>query len=127
MATRLNTRIDGLTLIELVLVLVIVGTISAVAIPSYIERSNYDLMKKKIDVSGSVKSAMVIAIADNKLYPTVEELTAYVQGEEVAATLAGVTLKIESINYIVPTYTDSNCTKMTSAIQDKVQCVGSIP
>ena len=96
MATRLNTQNDGLTLIELVMILVIVGIISAVAIPSYIERSNYDLMKKKIDVSGSVKSAMVIAIADNKLYPTVEELTAYVQGEEVAATLAGVTLKIES-------------------------------
>lgn len=127
MARRTNPRNDGLTLIELVMVLVIVGIISAVAIPSYIERSSYDLMKKKIDVSGSVKSAMVLAIADNKLYPTVEELTAYVQGDEVIASLDGVELKIEGLNYTVPTYTDSNCTKITSAIKDKVQCVGSIP
>lgn len=120
-------RHKGFSLIELTMVLVIIGLISAVAVPRYIQRSTHNLITFKQNIGKSVKSAMVIAQADNKSLPTVRLLASYVQGEKVTAGTSGVRVTIKGSSYMVPTYTDEQCKSATTSIHDRVHCVGSIP
>jgi len=117
----------GFTLIELVIVIAILGLLAAVAIPKFVDLSGDALVASKQGMSGAVKSAHAIAIADLKGFPTVTELASYVNGESVAASGTGVVVDIDGTSYTVPTYTASNCTTATTAASDTVKCVGSIP
>ncbi|WP_455219717.1 type II secretion system protein, partial [Kaarinaea lacus] len=62
---------SGFTLIELVLVLVIIGLLSAVAIPKYIEVNSEQDVAEKNQLTGTVKTALVIAQADTSASPSV--------------------------------------------------------
>ncbi len=79
-------------------------------------------------MSGAVKSAHAIAIADLKGFPTVTELATYVQGEGVAVATdgSGIDVDINGNIYTVPTYQNTTCTTATSLATHTVQCVGSI-
>lgn len=114
-------RQAGMTLIELVIVIVVLGIIAAVAAPRFADIST-SAKTASIDGSvGAVKSAHTIAIGELKRVPTVTELTGYVDGGTAVAT--GVQVTIGGTNYTILTFTDSACTAATAAVGNSVSCV----
>ena len=119
---------SGFTLIELVMVIVILGILGAIAVPKFVDLSGSATTAAGKGMSGAVKAAHAIAIADLKTFPTVTQLATYVNAEGVSAAATGVTVDINGSSVTVPTFTDSSCTSgnETSAVGDVVQCVAQL-
>ena len=117
---------SGFTLIELVMVIVILGILGAIAVPKFVDLSGDATTAAGKGMSGAVKAAHAIAIADKKRFPTVTELATYVNGEGVGPAATGITVDINGSSATVPTFIDSTCTNATTAVANTVQCVGAL-
>lgn len=119
----------GFTLIELVIVIAILGILAAIAVPRFVNLSGEATTAAKRGMSGTVKSAHAIAVAEIKDFPTLTQLETYVNGEgvQVATANDGIEVTIDGDPYTVPTFTATDCTGATGLPGDVVRCVGSIP
>ena len=123
------SKVKGFTLIELVIVIAILGILAAIAIPKFVNLQDDALLASKKGMSGAVKSAHAIAIADLKDFPNVTQLAGYVNGEGVTEVDGGIEVQIDGAPHVVPTYTAADCAaaSVTTDVGDEVQCVGTIP
>lgn len=115
----------GVTLIELVMVIVVLGILAAVAVPRFVDLSSEATTAAQTGNAAAVRSALTSYIAANKVYPTVTELGTFVSDGTVVAT--GIQVTINGANVVIPTYTDAGCSagSETTAVGNTVMCVGT--
>ena len=126
-----NKQQAGFTLIELVMVIVILGILAATALPRFVNLSGQALDAAQAGVSGAVRSTHVVLVAQRaatgeaEVNPTVTQLAA---GMTPAGTAVptGVQVEIDGDDFIVPTFTNPDCTGPTDDEDDVVACVGEI-
>jgi type II secretory pathway pseudopilin PulG len=112
---------------ELVLLMAVIGMLAAVAVPQYVQQVEIQDITAKENVAGRVRSALVLALADQKAFPSVHTLASYVQADRVTADGSGIIVAVNGNAFEVPTYADKSCATPTASVRDPVMCVGNIP
>jgi len=122
---RIKTQQKGFTLIELAIVIAIIGILVAIAVPQFVDLQSEARTAQEEATLNSVRSAIAMYIAENKVAPTTSDL----QSE---LTVQGGTINIDGSNnlefdtgnrtFIVETYSDSDCSTNASS-GDQVNCV----
>ena len=118
-------RSGGFTLIELIVVIIILGILAAIVVPKFFQGKDAAVTVAKKAVVGSVRSAWAVAYAKDSKYPTVSEIANSVEEGATAAT-TGIQVTIDGSDYIIQTYTDTDCANATAATNDSVKCVGTL-
>lgn len=116
----------GLNMVEIMAILVILALFGAMAIPRSGEQPDNQAHTGPDHNVGLVKTAHATAIADLKRFPTVDELSGYVDGSKSGASARGVQVFNAGTQYTIPTYSDSGCRHHTKAVTDPVACVGTL-
>lgn len=103
-STRIGRRLQaGFTLIELVVVIVIIGILAAVAIPSLTGVSDQAQIAKNTATLGALKSAWSSAFAVARAAPSVAAVAA--QMSDPTCTVAGTVITCGTAATITTTFT----------------------
>ena len=122
---KFQSKQKGFTLIELIVVIVILGVMSAIAVPQFIDLQEDARMAVADGVEGSLRSAATLAyskslidgtegVADSDITTnlgTIETINGYPE-----PTAAGIGLMVDLSNDIVATYAGDTATFTVSAI-----------
>ena len=87
----------GFTLIELMIVIAIVGSIAAVAIPSYLDYIAKSQASEAVTLTGAVRSPLKEYYASNGVLPSVGELGVQSEGKYVL----GITIFSTATNVVI--------------------------
>lgn len=116
-------KAKGFTLIELAIVIVIIGILVAIAVPRFTDLSSQATQAAKEASYGSIRSAYAIAIAEQKGYPTVQNILDKLEG---GATFAGGKIRVPiggAATDIANVYTDTDCQTAATAVTNTVRCI----
>jgi type II secretory pathway pseudopilin PulG len=118
----------GLTWVESLMVIAVLGIISGVAVPKLVGMSNHMTNTAKKEAVEAVKSAFAVSIQETQRFPDVTELAEYVDAEGVKPTENGIQVNINGDNYTVATLSSTECLKdePTQGVSDIVRCIGDI-
>ncbi len=119
-----HTKQFGFSLIELGIVVVILGIVSAMVVPKHLDIASNSLSAAKLHAAIQVKSAYSITFMEQGRNPTLSELATNVQYG--SANVSGVGISIDDTTYTVRTYTNNACSTATTANSNIVKCVGTI-
>ncbi len=120
----------GFTLIELAIAVLIIAVLAAIAVPRFANLASKASRSAVLTAIGTAQTSIAVYRAENRGFPTTDELAAQMQLRLASAegVSIGVSIEIDSTNYIINTYTDSACTAATSDSTDKVKCAqGTTP
>jgi len=116
-------KAKGFTLIELAIVIVIIGILVAIAVPRFTDLSTQATQAAKEASYGSVRSAYAIAIAEQKGYPTVQQILDKLEG---SAQFSGGKIQVQiggTYQDIANVYTDTGCATAATGTGSTVKCV----
>lgn len=117
----------GFSLLEMVTVIVIIGILSAIAAPRYIDLKGDSQATARTAGVAAVQSAYGELIAKNSTtnmgspYPTLSDLQTLVRNGSLATDSSGICVS----SALVKTYTDTAGTLTTSASSDVVKAVSA--
>ena len=115
----------GFNMIEILGAMVILAIVGAMAVPRADQSASQEQSGPQHSI-GVVKTAHASAIAKLKRFPTVDELSAYVEDVDSSASANGIQVSINGTQHTIPTYSDSACNTSTKTIGDRVACVGNL-
>lgn len=121
----------GFTFVELMLGLTILAVVGVTALPRYMDAAQqaHDdaLWEQSVAVKNAHDSAVNTVARQQGGMPSVATLVSVMPaGASAMAVASGVQVQVSGVSYVVPTYSNSLCTKPTKSVNDAVGCVGSI-
>jgi type II secretory pathway pseudopilin PulG len=122
---RRNT-LSGIGIFEIVAIIAILALVSVLAIPRLAGQQSGSVAERTTLGLDLAKTAHASAIAQLKRFPTVAELSAFIEGATVAPISGGLELSLKGGRLTVPTYSDSACTRLTYKVDQQVACLGSL-
>lgn len=130
-----KNKTQGFTLVELVIVLIVIGILSSIAIVRYTDLRSSVSAQAPVIAERQVQAAFGAYLAQNYnansgvyTYPSVTALAALVNGTGVTAADTGVQMIVNGVTTTILTYKATTavgvCTTPTTLAADSVQCVG---
>lgn len=125
----------GFTLIELAIAVLIIAILAAIAVPKFVLLSDQAKLSAVKDAIGTAQTSLAVYRAENDDFPTLAQLAnqielrttatqAYYSGVD-ADQPSGISITIDKTNYIIRTFTDSNCSQ-TFSTGDAASATGTI-
>lgn len=123
MKTNMKAQ-KGMTFIELLIGMVLIGVVAAMAVPRYVDAAQQAKDDALWEQTVAVKNAHD-AVTNKGAFPSVADLASTMAGGAVAVD-GGVQVSVSGEAVVIPTYSNSMCTQPTKSVNDTVGCVGAV-